>query len=251
MLKLSSNNLKLILANKNILNLLSKGLPNYSNLSLFKLKKNQSSTKDNKQDEPEIEVDVKIKEDIYDRRDVIDGDPTEKYRYNFNLNDKHFEYCTLEDLIATMKRMIKSKNENYNQWYKAIVKFNDFLCDHNISKAEIIDFLEILNFFRPKILEKKKIPDEIKNLGSQIAFSKKHEDEYFKLAGPRDVLTQFALFIKKNLKMNVINQLIKESPKFDNRETINEELEDVLGLYEILFRNIEMKVQSNTADKKK
>ena len=231
------NNLPFTRSLKNII-----GIRNDLYYKLFKITKNSFASKKDNQEEPEVEIDVKIKEDIYNKRDVIESDPTEKYRYNFNFNDKHFEYCSLEELISTMKRMVKARSENYDQWYKAIMKFNDYLCNHQISKTEVIEFLEILNFFRPKILEKKNIPEEIKNMGSQIAFSKKHEEEYYRLIAPKDMITQFALFLKKNIKLNVINKLIKETTKYENRENIDENLEDLLGLYEILFRNIEMKV---------
>jgi hypothetical protein len=237
-----------MLKNSNISNSLkffkfSKNSSLYKNFSWYK-KTNQNP--DN--EVAEVEVNVKIKEDVFDKRDIIDRE-FNKYdtnQYFAHFTDESIQSATLEQLILILKSMVKNKNTNFDTWYKAINKFNDYLCNHQASKADVIEFLEVLNFFQPKILEKKTVAKEFTQIGSEVAFSSKHEEEYNKLMAPKDVLLQFALFLKKNFKPRLLLEVVKESyndstKKFENRENIDEGLDDLLGMYDVLFRNIEMK----------
>lgn len=230
--------------NLNIVNI-SKYFRCYKNFSWYK-KNNENKNSDN--DVSEVEVNVRIKEDVFDKRDIIDKEFS-KYdtnQYFTNFTDESIQSATLEQLILILKSMVKNKNTNFDTWYKAIHKFNDFLCNHQASKADVIEFLEVLNFFQPKILEKKTVAKEFTQIGSEVAFSSKHEEEYNRLMAPKDVLLQFALFLKKNFKPRLLLEVVKESyndstKKFENHENIDEGLEDLLGIYDVLFRNIEMK----------
>jgi hypothetical protein len=205
--------------------------------------------RDNNYEEPKLEVNVALKEDVFDKNKILEED-SKKFRYDYvSTSDDYINNSTLEQLIMILKSLVRSKNTNFNTWYLVINKFNEFLCNHEVSKADVIQFLEILNFFQPKILEKKSVKSDLTDVHSKVAFSKKHEEEYFYLSRPRDPLLQFALFLKKNMKPRLILDMLKDSyteekssSKFENRENIDEGLDDLLGIYDVLFRNIEMKI---------
>ncbi len=196
------------------------------------------------------EDEIKLINNPYlNKSDIIKQDKQQKEKYNQtvsiyleNLDNHKMENLEIHDILDIISKMLNSENHNPDLWYKLLNQFNELLCSHRIGKKDIINFLELLNFFKPKILEKKILPKETTQIGSQILFSKKHEEEYYKLTQPRDIFGQFALHLKKNLNSNVVSKMFDSKPKFENRENINENLDDLIGLYSTLFKNIEQKI---------
>lgn len=189
------------------------------------------------------------------KKDLIQTDKKEKDRQNQSVNryliqkidqDK-IEGLEINEVLDLIAKMLKAENNNPDLWYKLLNQFNELLCSHRVSKKDILNFLELINYFKPKILEKKILPNEITQIGSKIAFSKRHEEEYYRLTQPKDIFGQFALHLKKNLNANVISKIFDMKPKFENRENIEENFDDLLGLYSTLFKNIEQKIVDDIA----
>jgi len=202
------------------------------------------------------EDEIKFTSNPYLNKQVlIQNDKKEKERFNHTvnnylikkLNHEHIEGLEVSEVLDLIAKMLEAENNNSDLWYKLLNQFNDLLCSHRVAKKDILNFLELLNFFKPKILEKKILPKDLTQIGSQIAFSKRHEEEYHKLTQPKDIFGQFALHLKKNLNSNVISKLFDLKPKFENRENIEENFDDLLGLYSTLFRNIEQKIIDDIA----
>ena len=160
-------------------------------------------------------------------------------RYNFT--EEMIENCSVRDLIEIAKILIETENKNFETWFNVLNKFNSLICEHCVSKDECIEFIQILNHFQPKVLEKK-LPPKNNHTGTINLLSKRHEEEYFRARKPRDILFGFTLFLKQNLKSNVIRNLIEETVKFPNQEGTNTDIEDIINSYNILFDNIELKV---------
>ena len=148
----------------------------------------------------------------------------------------------IHDILDLISKLLRAENQDMDIWYKTLNQFNELLCTHRISKKDILNFLELVNFFKPKILEKKILPKDVTQIGSENLLSKRHEEEYFKLTTPKDLFGQFALHIKKNLNTNVLSKLLDVRDKFKNRENLDENIDDLLGLYTTLFKNIENKI---------
>ena len=160
-------------------------------------------------------------------------------RYNFT--EEMIENCSVKDLIEIARILIETENKNFETWFNVLNKFNSLICEHCVSKSECIEFVQILNHIQPKGLEKK-LPPKNSHIGTINLLSKKHEEEYFKARKPRDILVGFTLFLKQNLKANVIRNLIEETVKFRNQDGLNTDIEDIINSYNILFDNIELKV---------
>jgi len=198
---------------------------------------------------------IKFSENPYlTKQDIIKSDKLEKEKYNLSVNlymekmeNRHMENLDVYELLDIISKMLKAENHDPNLWYKLLNQFNELLCNHQVTKKDILNFLELLNFFKPKILEKKILPKEFTHIGSQILFSKRHEEEYYKLTQPKDIFGQFALHLKKNLNSNVFAKFFDLKSKFENRENLEENIDDLLGLYSTLFKNIEQKIVDDIA----
>ena len=118
-----------------------------------------------------------------------------------------------------MKQLVAQNKKDFDTWYKCLNRFNEFLCDHQVSKSDLIEFLSILDHFRPKVIEKQILPDSLTQVGSQTSISEKHEEEYFRIRTPRDPLIRIASFLKKHVSDNM-NKIMKLDLKknFENRE---------------------------------
>jgi hypothetical protein len=168
--------------------------------------------------------------------------PSKNTLYNrYNFTEEMIENCSVRDLIEIARILIETENKNLETWNNILHKFNSLLCEHSVNKEECIEFIQILNHFQPKVLEKK-LPPKNNHTGSINLFSKRHEEEYFKLRKPKDVLFGFSLFIKNNLRANVIRHLIEETIKLPHQDGLNTDIEEVINTYNILFDNIELKV---------
>jgi hypothetical protein len=165
-----------------------------------------------------------------------------KYQYTENFKEKILENITLDQLLAYMKQLTQQDNKDYDTWYKCLQRFNEFLCDHQISKNDILALLSILDYLQPKVLERKTIPDSVTRVTSQLAISQKHEEEYLRIRAPKDTMVKFALFLKKSFGSNLHKYLNTSPDKGEYRENINEDLNDLIGVYDIVFTNIEKKI---------
>ena len=168
--------------------------------------------------------------------------PSKNTMYNrYNFTEEMIDNCSVKDIIEIARVLIETDNKNLETWNNVLHKFNSLLCEHSVSKQECIEFLQILNHFQPKVLEKK-LPPKNNQIGSINLLSKRHEEEYFKLRKPKDVLFGFTLFLKNNLKANVVRHLIEETIKVPNQDGMDTDIEELLNTYNILFDNLELKV---------
>jgi hypothetical protein len=169
--------------------------------------------------------------------------PVERFQYNINFKEKIFENMTFEQLIIFMKQQIqKGEKDSFDTWYKCLQKFNEFLCDHQVSKSDIIEFISILDHIQPKVMERKTIPDDITRVNSRSAISQKHEEEYLRIRAPDDPFVKFTLFLKKHLGANLHKYLNTTPDKGEYRDGLPEGLEDLIGIYDVTFSNIEKKI---------
>lgn len=230
-----------------------KNFNHYANFQIFrnfskkfiKIKINPFSKKSTYDEQIIYDNDTDFKVKGNNKLDIIKNNEKyndSKYQSGYYFNEGMIENATLSEIMSIMKGLVKSKNENSDVWYRVINKFNDYLCNHQVSKRDAIDFLDVLDFFLPKILEKRVLPKDHNQIGSKISFNKRHEEEYLKTIAPKDLFTQFALHIKKHLKASIIVPLLKETVKYQNVEDVDEDLDDLIGLYEITFKNLELKV---------
>lgn len=198
----------------------------------------------------DYDIDVKIKEPIQfiPEQDTRDTSSNKNFLSTYEdiskFNDDLIDDFDFNQLITLMKSILERSETNpyYDKWYKILDKFNDMLCSHNINKSEMLQFLEVLNFFLPKVLEKKEVPSILTNTHAKIAISQKHQEEYYRIMAPRDAITAIALFFKKHVKRNVIQQLFTDKEKFEYSENTQETLTDLIGLYQIVFKNVELKI---------
>lgn len=204
----------------------------------------------------EEEEEVKFSQNPYlDKNELIKQDKAEREALNHSVNlyiekleSHHIENMDVNDILEIISKLLKAENNNIDLWYKLLNQFNELLCSHRVFKKDIINLLELLSFFKPKILEKKILPKEMIQIGSENLLSKKHEEEYYRLTQPKDIFGQFALHLKKNLSANVISKFFEFGKKFENRENIDENIDDLLGLYSTLFKNLELKIVDDIAN---
>jgi hypothetical protein len=222
---------------------------NYNDMYMDKDKENNKD-KDNEKDNKNKYEEFTIKENPYfNKKKFVEKDAKEKDNirksvniYIEKLKDEHMDTLEVPEILDLITKMLLSDNQDTDLWYKILNQFNELMCVHAVSKKDIINFLELLSHFKPKILEKNILPKNITQIGSEILFSKKHEEEYLRLTAPKDIFGQFALHVKKNMNLNLISKIFKISEKFSNKENTMENIDDLLGLYNTLFRNIELKI---------
>lgn len=228
----------------------------YSNENLNNTNPEGEKQKTNKNFYNDIYEEFTFKENPYlNKKEFIDSDAKEKANVSKSVNlyvekykEEHMDGLEINEILDLITKMLISNNQDTDLWYKILNQFNELLCDNSVSKKEIIIFLELLSHFKPKVLEKDILPKNVTQIESEILFSKKHEEEYFRLTAPKDIFGQFALNIKKNLTLNLFSKLFKMSDKFSNREDTSENIDDLLGLYMTLFRNIELKITDDIAN---
>lgn len=176
---------------------------------------------------------------------------------NFNSYKKPFDFfrrienSDSKELFDISKELIQNEENlnDYELWTEILNKYNNLLCDKKLTSSDTLSLLQIIKYVKLNSLK------EVSSSNNNNNNSNKLYENFNKINQPKfndnfknDFAVSLFSFLKSNLSLNVVKELLKEKHNNNidnsnsNSQEEEEELEELIQAYELIIENLEKKI---------